>query len=100
LLGDLNFRIALSSQEVIQFLQKHKMYMENKKKAQADEIQKYLLSHDELIAVKRTTPLISNYLEWPIDFFPTYKYEPYSNLYDNNRTPSWYNSLSFQGRTA
>ena len=65
------------------------MYIENKKEQQAQEIMKYLLQHDELNAVKKTAPLLANYEEGPITFFPTYKYEPYSNLYDNNRTPSW-----------
>jgi len=41
-----------------------------------------LRTNDELRMSKKGHTILSKYQEEDINFFPTYKYEPYSNIYD------------------
>ncbi|GAA6044732.1 hypothetical protein NBRC10513_004592 [Rhodotorula toruloides] len=79
--GDLNFRIQLPREEVLRILAKSDPYSR-------------LLPHDELTALKHDDPAfrLRAFVEAPIDFPPTYKYDHFSSQYDTSakqRTPSW-----------
>ncbi len=77
-IGDLNFRIAMPNLEV--------------RKLSAQENWSAMQEHDELLALKQKSPLITYFKEGPINFPPTYKYDKRTNRYDTSkkkRTPSW-----------
>lgn len=79
--GDLNFRIQLPREEVLETL------------AEPDPYSR-LLPHDELTTLKHEDPAfrLHAFDEAPIEFLPTYKFDHFSNSYDTSpkqRTPSW-----------
>ncbi|GAA5987166.1 hypothetical protein JCM11641_002152 [Rhodosporidiobolus odoratus] len=83
--GDLNFRIDMPRQQVLDTV------------SQTPSPQRAistLLPHDELTTLRKTNPSfrLRSFQEAPICFFPTYKYDHFSNEYDTSakqRTPSW-----------
>ncbi|BGP37993.1 hypothetical protein JCM10449v2_001920 [Rhodotorula kratochvilovae] len=83
--GDLNFRIDLPREEVLQTL--------TSSDSPQDGIAR-LLPHDELTRLRRTSPSfrLRSFSEAPLTFPPTYKYDHRSGRYDTSakqRTPSW-----------
>jgi len=86
LVGDLNFRIALSNFDV-------------RRLVAAGNIAS-LLQHDQLLMVKARHPLLSRYNEPQITFLPTYKYDVGTHGYDSSRkqrAPAWCDRILFSG---
>ncbi|MBW0467869.1 hypothetical protein O181_007584 [Austropuccinia psidii MF-1] len=86
--GDFNYRIGggLSNLAVRQ--------------ASADEDFVMLLAADQLLACMGTQSVFPRYLEGPISFAPTYKYDVGSDRYDTSekmRTPAWTDRILYQG---
>ncbi|XP_019858595.1 PREDICTED: uncharacterized protein LOC109586818 [Amphimedon queenslandica] len=81
-MGDLNYRIQTSvdfSTEIIKALAD--LYQFNK-----------LLQHDQLQQQQRRGEAFTHFKEPPIDFKPTYKFDPSTNSWDSsekNRAPAW-----------
>ena len=76
--GDLNYRVALPDSKV------HALIAIN------DLVT--LSAADELRQVIAAGEAFSNFVEGPLNFAPTYKYDPGSNLYDTStkkRAPAW-----------
>jgi phosphatidylinositol-bisphosphatase len=86
LVGDLNFRIALSNLEVRRLIQERNLGA--------------LMTHDQLKTVMKTHPLLRRYTEPPITFLPTYKYDFNTQNYDSSkkqRTPAWCDRVLYSG---
>jgi phosphatidylinositol-bisphosphatase len=81
-MGDLNYRIQTSPELSCEII-----------KAMADAYQySALLSHDQLTQQVKKGAVFSQFKEHPIDFKPTYKYDPSTNTWDTsekNRAPAW-----------
>lgn len=81
-MGDLNYRIQTSvdiSTEIIKALAD--LYQFNK-----------LLQHDQLQQQQKRGEAFTHFKEPPIDFKPTYKFDPSTNSWDSsekNRAPAW-----------
>ncbi|KWU44937.1 DNase I-like protein [Rhodotorula sp. JG-1b] len=80
--GDLNFRVQLPRQEVLDKLDSSPNAIEE------------LLQHDELTVLKKQDPhfRLRDFEEAKITFPPTYKYDHFTDRYDTSekqRTPSW-----------
>ena len=88
LIGDMNFAINLPDQDVRQFIEAYENNLKMKKLASANDILKYLLSHDEYIAAKNYSEYLVKYQEASINFMPTAKYEPFSTVYSSS-LPAW-----------
>ena len=88
LIGDMNFAVNLPDQDVRQFIEAYENNLKMKKLASANDILKYLLSHDEYIAAKNYSEYLVKYQEASISFMPTAKYEPFSTVY-NSSLPAW-----------
>ena len=102
LLGDLNFRITYPNLDVRSMLTDYTAYESKGNTVEANKILSKLLTYDQLYQSKRSNDILEKYQEGELTFPPTYKYDPYSNIYDSSkkqRVPSWYLNLSFLGNT-
>jgi hypothetical protein len=70
-MGDLNYRISLPDVEVRQFIQLGLPGIEK------------LLTYDQLLAEKTAKRSFAGFMEAPIDFPPTYKYDVGTNRFDS-----------------
>ena len=95
LIGDTNFAINLPDQDVRQFIEAYENNLKMKKLTSANDILKYLLSHDEFIVSKNCSEYLMKYQEACINFMPTAKYEPLSTVYNSSFLPAWYFFLYF-----
>ncbi|KAF5096424.1 hypothetical protein DV451_004245 [Geotrichum candidum] len=94
LLGDLNYRVALDPDMVIQFL--------------ASKDYETVLSHDTLFQQIRERKVLTGFKEHEINFMPTYKYKVGTDEYDDNkpgnndkaRAPSFTDRIFFRSITA
>jgi phosphatidylinositol-bisphosphatase len=80
-IGDLNYRLNLNDLEHVY------------QRIEAQDWP-YLLAHDQLLIEKGAGNAFKGFLEGPIDFAPTYKYQPGTNLYERRedkkkRLPAW-----------
>lgn len=72
LLGDLNYRVALDPDVVIEFV--------NRKDYDT------ILNHDQLMQQRRERKVLTGYKEMPITFQPTYKFGVGTDHYDDNKS--------------
>ena len=94
LIGDLNFRIAMSFDQAIMTLKERHHLAAYKDYKGAEKLLEELLKKDQLISYMRnleTEKCVSGYQEYPIKFDPTYKMEKGEPEYTTkkSRTPSW-----------
>lgn len=85
-IGDLNYRIALSSEEV------------RSRVSRSDF--SYLIQYDQLTNEIQRNNAFQGYSEPSINFKPTYKYDKGSHNYDSSekqRTPSWTDRIIYKG---
>ncbi|GFT46822.1 synaptojanin-1 [Nephila pilipes] len=83
--GDFNYRIDLPNEEVKKLLK-----MEN---------WSTLLVADQLLNAQQSGQAFKDFIEGPINFAPTYKYDIFSDDYDTsekNRIPSWTDRVLFR----
>lgn len=86
-LGDLNYRInpLISYDEIFKCIRMNNL--------------EPLLEKDQLIQSKNNEQSFNNYVEPPINFLPTYKYEPKTNHYDTEgekkREPAWCDRIQY-----
>ncbi|GFQ96247.1 synaptojanin-1 [Trichonephila clavata] len=83
--GDFNYRIDLPYEEV--------------KKLLKTENFSTLLAADQLLNAQQSGHVFKNFIEGPINFAPTYKYDIFSDDYDTsekNRIPSWTDRVLFR----
>ena len=72
-IGDLNYRVQTSQEMTSELI-----------KAHADNFQiQTLLKHDQLLNEVKKGIVFSDFIEKPIDFKPTYKYDPGTNDWDS-----------------
>ncbi|KAI8364663.1 Endonuclease/exonuclease/phosphatase [Radiomyces spectabilis] len=93
--GDLNYRINMTREKVLQLLASH-----DKEKAWRTLQQK-----DQLLMQRITNPLFKllTFQEAPIQFDPTYKYDPGTDFYDRSekkRIPAWCDRVLYRSRHA
>lgn len=89
--GDLNYRVALRSEEVLRCIEA------------ADW--PYLASHDQLNSCRSMGFAFEPFSEAPLHFAPTYKYKPFENEYESDpdrpgllkRTPAWCDRILYRG---
>ncbi len=67
-MGDLNYRIEASRELVIQLMNENNF--------------EKLRSYDQLITQRQNGTVFNDFTESPIEFPPTYKYDPGTNIYD------------------
>ena len=81
-MGDLNYRINTSQEMTAEII-----------RAMADSYQfSILLRHDQLVQQQKKGEAFNQFQEPPIDFKPTYKYDPSTNTWDSSekhRAPAW-----------
>lgn len=83
--GDLNFRINGTREVVDGMLANH--------------MHEALLCNDELTMLMRFNRIFTGFAEGPLNFFPTYKFDPQSDHYDSSlkrRVPSWTDRILFK----
>jgi len=86
LLGNLNFRIAMSRNEVLQAIETRTLDP--------------LRANDQLVlAQKHTHPVLSKYTEPPCSFLPTSKYASMSDQYEGD-APAWRQRVLYAGTQA
>lgn len=90
--GDLNYRIKMSHNDVLNLLK-------NPDKLKAWE---KLQQHDQLLRQNSNNPLFKllQFEEAPIRFDPTYKYDPGTDYYDRSekkRIPAWCDRVLYKG---
>lgn len=54
----------------------------------------------QLLAEKQEDRVFSGFSEGPLNFAPTYKYDPFTNVYDTSekdRAPAWCDRILFRG---
>ncbi|XP_064158265.1 synaptojanin-1-like [Anguilla rostrata] len=76
--GDFNYRINLSGEEVKELVRQQNWEV--------------LTAMDQLLEQKEAGNIFKGYIEGPIDFAPTYKYDFMSDVYDTSekcRVPAW-----------
>ena len=84
-IGDLNYRVQTSHEMTFEVI-----------KAHADNFQiQTLLKHDQLLNEMKRDNVFWNFIEMPIDFKPTYKYDPGTNDWDSR----YYAKLHTNGST-
>ena len=86
--GDLNFRINGTREVVDGMLENH--------------MHGALLCNDELTMLMRFNRNFSGFAEGPLNFFPTYKFDPQSDHYDSSqkrRVPSWTDRILYKSDT-
>lgn len=87
--GDLNYRIDTMSRDIVI------------KAVQSGNLEK-LLERDQLLVSRRKNPTfgLKAFVELPIQFDPTYKYDVGSNTYDSSekhRAPAWCDRILYRG---
>ncbi|CAD8174998.1 unnamed protein product [Paramecium octaurelia] len=91
--GDMNFRIDLPYQEVIEQIKHYQQLVsQDQNNPNAKAKLAYLLNQDQLGKNKNRNQYLQNYQEGSIFFLPTYKYDKNCQIYDTSkkqRTPSW-----------
>ncbi|CCD25588.1 uncharacterized protein NDAI_0F02700 [Naumovozyma dairenensis CBS 421] len=88
-LGDLNYRITLSNEQV-----RKELYTEN------DGYIERLLEYDQLTKEINSNVIFQGFSEPTVQFRPTYKYDFGTNNYDSSekaRTPSWTDRIVYKG---
>jgi hypothetical protein len=93
--GDLNYRIDASRRFVIDKL----IVLDRGEK---EDARKELLGKDQLLRQRITNPLLKilMFQEAPINFNPTYKYNPGTDVYDQSekmRVPAWCDRILYKG---
>lgn len=83
--GDLNFRIALAREQVVQHI-KDKNYAA-------------LMQHDELYKFGLNDKLLQTMQEGTLTFDPTYKLKFGTSTYEESRVPSWTDRVLFAQKT-
>ena len=86
--GDLNYRIALPDLEVHSLLSQQKLAG--------------LAEKDELTVARSSGAAFGGFEEGPLNFRPTYKYDPDSDLYDTSskkRAPAWTDRILWKAGT-
>eukprot|EP01064_Diplonema_japonicum_P039565 TRINITY_DN9955_c0_g1_i1.p1 TRINITY_DN9955_c0_g1~~TRINITY_DN9955_c0_g1_i1.p1 ORF type:complete len:703 (+),score=68.75 TRINITY_DN9955_c0_g1_i1:37-2109(+) len=86
--GDLNYRLWNIENTMVRSMVKNNRLED-------------LLSKDQLAQARVTSTAFSEFLECPITFPPTYKYDPGTDLYDSSakqRSPSWTDRVLFMSR--
>ncbi|ODV73396.1 phosphatidylinositol-3-/phosphoinositide 5-phosphatase INP53 CYBJADRAFT_162771 [Cyberlindnera jadinii NRRL Y-1542] len=87
-IGDLNYRIALTSDEVRRRIEKGDF--------------EYLMKYDQLTEEIRSNRAFAGYSEPSLNFNPTYKYDKGTSRYDSSekfRTPSWTDRIIYKSET-
>ncbi|XP_045623507.1 uncharacterized protein INPP5E isoform X2 [Procambarus clarkii] len=87
-LGDLNFRLAVNRDHVFERLKKA-----------GPETYQHLLQWDQLTQARRKGEAFSEFEEGPINFAPTFKYDPGTDHYDTSskqRVPSYTDRILFK----
>ena len=75
-IGDLNYRVQTSHEMTFEVI-----------KAHADSFQiQTLLKHDQLLNEMKRNNVFWDFIEMPINFKPTYKYDPGTNDFDSRYT--------------
>eukprot|EP01016_Furgasonia_blochmanni_P042778 TRINITY_DN5705_c0_g1_i13.p1 TRINITY_DN5705_c0_g1~~TRINITY_DN5705_c0_g1_i13.p1 ORF type:complete len:510 (-),score=81.94 TRINITY_DN5705_c0_g1_i13:289-1818(-) len=90
--GDTNFRITLPYAEAKDMVERWQEFLDRHQRAEAKALCMKLLENDQLTMRKADTQYLCNYIEGPITFVPTYKYDNNTQIYDTSkkqRTPSW-----------
>ena len=85
LMGDLNYRLDLTYEDAIDFMNKKDFYS--------------LLSADQLTKIRMEDEILQDMREAPISFFPTYKFDKGKDVYDTgpkHRTPSYTDRVLFK----
>ncbi|CAJ0835133.1 7105_t:CDS:10 [Entrophospora sp. SA101] len=85
-LGDFNYRISLTNEQVRAFLE--------------DENLDALLNAEQLTKQIERGQAFTDYIENPITFFPTYKYDIGTDMYDTSekaRVPAWTDRILYRG---
>lgn len=89
--GDLNFRLALPREEIIQWISKTTFPQENP----------INLEHDQLRMTLNEGLIMKGFQEAAIVFPPTYKYDPGSQNFDSSgkqRSPAYTDRILFKGK--
>ncbi|KAJ3380706.1 inositol polyphosphate 5-phosphatase [Lobulomyces angularis] len=84
--GDFNYRISLPNEEVRSCIQNNTL--------------DYLLCSDQLLNQQACGMIFVDYKEGPLNFFPTYKYDTGTSVYDTSekmRIPSWTDRILYKG---
>ncbi|CAK76155.1 unnamed protein product (macronuclear) [Paramecium tetraurelia] len=90
LLGNLNFRINLEKDKILIVCRK-----KSDGRSQGNILVYYqfnirtLKKYDEIKINREENQYLNQYQESDINFLPTYKFDPFSERYDESRTPSW-----------
>lgn len=82
--GDFNFRVKKPRDVVDKLIHKHRK--------SKDVVIKELLQHDQLNDVFSRGKIFQGFVEAPIYFMPTYKFDVNTDIYDTSskqRVPSW-----------
>lgn len=88
-IGDLNYRVQTSHEMTFEVI-----------KAHADNFQiQTLLKHDQLLNEMKKENVFWDFVEMPIDFKPTYKYDPGTNDWDSRCVYIIY-IVNYEGYTA
>jgi endonuclease/exonuclease/phosphatase family metal-dependent hydrolase len=85
--GDLNYRIDQRRDAVVSSVQNNTLQS--------------LLVHDQLSKEMKTNVRLRSFMEGPITFAPTYKYDPHSDEYDTSekrRIPAWCDRVLWRAR--
>jgi len=88
-IGDLNYRLNIADMDAVF------------KRIQVEDWA-YLTEHDQLIIEKRAKNAFDGWEEAKIDFAPTYKYQPGTNVYETRedkkrRCPAWCDRVQWRG---
>ncbi|WFD31185.1 phosphoinositide 5-phosphatase [Malassezia sp. CBS 17886] len=104
--GDMNYRLdSLGSEEVRALAEgiDSSAYVADSAAAHADGALAKLLAHDQLLRVVQGGQAFTGYMEAPIRFPPTYKYDLHSDAYDSSeklRPPAWTDRILFRSTLA
>jgi phosphatidylinositol-bisphosphatase len=85
--GDLNYRLTIPDAEARQAI--------------ADNNLEHLLAHDQLNIERKHNRVFEGYIEGPITFLPSYKFDSGTNIYDTSekkRTPSYTDRVLWKER--
>ncbi|XP_058798856.1 synaptojanin-1 isoform X2 [Phymastichus coffea] len=85
--GDFNYRVDINKDEMKEMLKKNEI--------------SHLLKYDQLNIQKQQGNVFKNFIEGPIDFLPTYKYDLFSDDYDTSekcRQPAWTDRVLWKRR--
>lgn len=100
--GDTNFRINHGYTEVKMIIEEYEKLLAEGKLGEAGDRFESLLACDQLGQTKDQNEYLRKYTEYPINFLPTYKYDPNSTIYDTSkkqRTPSWTDRILWASET-